>query len=287
MNKKNLIIIIILLVLFIFSSKQAWAETLLSEDFDSWSVFYSDQYPPAPWCDDCGSNGVIRSITLDDITHSPTEVTTPGRGGSGKSMKTWRHGMTWAGNGYYGSLGLRPIVGHLNHSALYFRWYLKAPTSFVFQNDGQKMFRYNISDGGEIYFNFYNQDIRMCPNSGGDDCWADVMAPRESWHNGEWHAHQLYIDLATSTVTYWLDGVQTYHKVGVDNMPSNLAVFGTGLGGSFIQHFPFGNSFDEPYPSSWQAFDIDDLVIATTKAETDPLPADAIAPNSPSGLSVL
>ena len=284
-NKIKMVLFFVVLIIFPLGVS---AEIVLEEDFDDWNNFYSNQCPPEPWCDSCGCTGSVLSVTISDVTHSPTEITAPGYGGSGKSMKTWRNGMTWVGNNYYGSLGLRPIVGHFNHNALYFRWYLKAPTSFVFQNGGQKMFRYNISDGGEIYFNFYDQNIKMCPNSGGADCWADELpGPASNWHDGDWHAHQLYVNLANSTVTYWLDGVQTYHKVGVDNMPSTSAVFGTGLDGNFIQHFPFGNSFDQPYPNSWQSFEMDNLVIATTKAETDPLPTDLIAPNSPTGLSVL
>lgn len=275
---------IFLLVILLLFPKITSGEVVLSENFDNWPDYYADQYPPSPWCDSCGSNGLIQSLTIDNETHSTTEVTSPGRGGLGKSLKTWRNGMAWVGNTYYGSLGLRPIEGHSNHNALYFRWYMKVPTSFVFQNDGQKMFRYNISDGGEIYFNFYETNLRMCPNSGGPDCLEQDLAPKADWHDGEWHAHQLYINLETSTVTYWLDSIQTYHKVGVVNMPSTSATFGTE--NNFIQHFPFGNSFNEPYPSSWQAFEVDDLVIATTKAETDPDTGDMILPSAPTGLIV-
>ncbi len=273
----------ILLFLVALIPINASAEIVLEENFDSWPDFYADQVPPSPWCDSCGSTGNISAVTVGGVTHSPTEVKSPGRGGGGKSLKTWRNGSTWAGNGYYGSLGLRRVNG--SHSALYFRWYMKVPTSFVFQNEGQKMFRYNTSDGGEIYFNFSGGNLRMCPNSGGPDCLEQDLAPKAIWHNGEWHAHQLYINLSTRTVTYWLDGVQTYNKTGVANMPSTSATIGTG--NNLIQHFPFGNSFETPYPSSWQYFDIDDLVIATTKAESDPLESlDTFAPGSPTGLSV-
>ena len=249
------------LTLLLLSPSLSLAVVILSEDFDDWASYQLYD----PWD---GIDSTTAPIQIDGVSHSPTEVTSPGRGGSGKSMKTWRNNAAFTGNDYYGSLMLeKPPV---NYNSLYFRWYMRVPTEFnASAVDDQKLFRYNISNGDEIYFYLNNGDITICPNNGGADCKNVALAPKSSWQDGNWHAHQLYVNLNTRTVTYWLDGVQTYHKVGLDNMPPTSAFFGNS-NDNFIQHFPLGNSFtSDRYQASWQEIDIDDLVIATTKAETD------------------
>jgi hypothetical protein len=265
-----------LFLLILMLPSISFGAVLLSEDFDEWPDLKSRQVWPQPW-DTGASNGTIVTVTRDSIAHSQFEVASPGRSGSGKAMRAWFHSDAFTGNSYNGAL-YKNNLG-VSHSALYFRWYMKVPTALRLINGGQKMFRFNVQPTGEIYWNFYNEDIRMCPNSGGADCWAAPMAPSADWHDGEWHSHQLYVNLATSTVTYWLDGMQTYHKVGVANMPSTSSTLGGGT--NFIQHFPLGNSFSTPYVSSWNAIEYDDLVIATTKIETDPV---GIIPCGPTAL---
>jgi hypothetical protein len=245
---------------------QSQAAIYFEENFDGsqWTGSNSTwaQCPPSPWCTSCGCNGSIETATVGGVTHSPYEITSPGRGGSGKSLKAWRSGGLWPG---YSGLAMRSIPGSITTPVLYMRFYMKIPTemSFVGITNYQKMYRFNLNPSGEFYVNIQpGPKISFCPNSGGSDCWAATLAPWATVHDGQWHSHEIMIDIPNTTVKYWLDGVETYSKTTVNmNGISTSAVFGGGS--NFIQHFPLGNR-DGTYQSSWQALEVDDFAIGNT-----------------------
>lgn len=270
-----------LIVLAFFLPNLSIGAVLLSEDFDDWPDWKSGDGFTLPMY-----GGTTKySVQDSGIEYYSGKVNSPGRNG-GKSLKVYRNGSLWTGNDYAGpAFGIRardldPGLNNIQH--LYIRWSMRVPTGWVFPS-GQKMFRFNVSDStrnGEIYFNFYDSGLRACPNSGGKDCFAENLAAYTDWRDGNWHSHELYINLATRTVTYWLDGKQTYNNTDFGS-DTNMMSRATGKFGSmdrlqFLQHFPYGNSFSgSTHSNGWQYFEVDDFVIATTKAETDPssLPA--------------
>lgn len=248
------------ILVLLFSPSISRCEVLLNENFDGWASYQLYD----PW-DGIDASVPSSGITLDGVTHYPTEITAPGRGGSGKSMKTWRNGTAWTGNNYHGSLQWFFPAGE---NLIYIRWYMRTPADFspgagVYD---QKLFRLNTVSEDEIYFYLIENNLHICPNNGGADCKVTPLNGDVNWRDGDWHAHQLYVNLSTATVTYWIDGGEpTYHVDAVANMPPSSTTFAQ------MQHFPIGNTnMDEYYQSGWKEIDVDDLVIATTKAETDP-----------------
>lgn len=246
------------------------AEVLVSDDFDSWTDWYWDQSGQVfPWS---GNNLGVTSVTLDGETHSPGEVTSPGRGGSGKSYKTYRNGTTWTGNEYVGSVRIRantiPGMGAGAYNSLYMRWYIKTPTNWSYPGS-QKMFRFNFSNGDEAYFDFLDDGLELYLGSG--SAW-EIIFPYGDWQDGTWHALQFYMDIPTGTVTAWVDGNVVYDRTNLPGLVSSTKTFGKSDGTQFIQHFPYGNAYaGSTHNPGWAFFEIDDVVIATTKAETDPI----------------
>lgn len=251
----------------------AQAEIIIQDNFDSnctGDVCSSSaagactSYYPDGWdqyhCEDS------QPVTASGATHYGGEITATGRGGSGKSLKIWRH------NGYYGNYTgpLFKIFGG-SYSNIWFRYYQKIPTAFTFTgSSGFKMWRLNVTGGGgELYLNV------LCPTA---DCasyktwglydnnsWTTVLddsALAAIW-DGDWHCIQWNINIGTGAIVLYIDGTQAWSGTK------------SGIGGTlqYLQHFPVGNSNDDHTwvsQSSWQALEVDDLIIATTKTETDP-----------------
>lgn len=261
---KLLIIIIIALL-----SSQSYAAVFVNESFDGagWSDFCTAEYPPSPWCQDCGATGSEQTSTQDGQTHCELEVYSPGRGGTGNSMRHWRYGSLWQGDTAI-SLS-QSALGGSSPTVIYMRWYMLVPVAWSsYGIDNQKLWRVRISGNNEMYLNFYGNEesgtthLRYCPNGSGDDCFASDVASSASWHDGQWHCHEFMFNIATRTVTYWLDGVQTFNKSPIDmgGIPTS-ATFGDGS--SVMWHFLFGNrTTGSSYPSSWQYIEFDDFVLA-------------------------
>jgi len=280
MNKMLTFLFLLVFVLSIVPTNLS-ATVLIEDDFDAWPDTVSDQHPPEPWCQDCGTTGTAAPLNIGGVSHSSVEVNGLGRGDTGKSLKSWRNGDSWGHDYFPPMLGLRPSAGGVpegTHSSLYMRFSMKVPTAFVFPNNGDyvKFLRFNLSNGDEFPINFNDGNIQVCPGGGGYDCWfysepeiTDICGGASNWHDGQWHTHQLYVNLQTRTVTWWLDGVQTYSKSNMDfNGIPTTSKFGDN--GDFIQGFPTGNrSTGSVFQTGWQSFEIDDIMIATTKAETD------------------
>lgn len=225
------------------------------------------------------------SATHDTVTHYSGEITSPGRGGVGKSLKLWRHSTSFTGSASYSGPLVMESPGSYNN--FYIRFYAKIPAELdMYGGVGLKMFRFNTT-GGEIYLNilpdsyedeWYRGNSTLSIEGGtGWKTILDVAQLLSVW-DGNWHCWQFNFNLAGDSVTMWIDGVQI------------SSVSDTGMSGgwnSYMQHFPLGNQQADYWQDSWQVFEVDDLVIATTKEETDPLSGDEIAPDAPIGLSVL
>ena len=269
---KKLLLVLFILLLPVYAT----SAVIFQDNFDGCTVGCADGTTPpnsATW--DAWGSDPPTSNTVDSVTHPTGEITSPGRGGTGKSLKLWRNGTTDIGSASYTGALYKTSPG--SYSDLYIRYYMKLPTAMDFYGSGElKLFRLNTS-GGEVYLDILNGGYPNNPvdqwtrgigwlgvASGNDTIFHSLLNASQlgaTW-DGNWHAWQFRFDFVGHTVTIWIDGVlQT--TVSVPLM--------TGTWNDLIQHFPIGNQQNTYWQASWQAIEVDDLVIATTKAETDPI----------------
>lgn len=216
--------------------------------------------PPDGW-DQWMCDGI--SASHDSVTHYSGEITATGRGGSGKSLKLWRHSDSWVGSASYAGSLLYTASGY---TAFTIRFYAKMPTALdMYGGIGTKMFRLNTS-GGEIYININPTGEEWHRGASKlqilTDTWRDILSESEMeglW-DGDWHCWQFVFDLTAGTLAFYADGT----------LMETVNHGQTGSWNSYMQHFPLGNAQCTYWQDSWQAFEVDDLIIATTKAETDP-----------------
>ena len=216
--------------------------------------------PPDGW-DQWMCDGI--SASHDSVTHYSGEITATGRGGSGKSLKLWRHSDSWVGSASYAGSLLYTASGY---TAFTIRFYAKMPTALdMYGGIGTKMFRLNTS-GGEIYININPTGEEWHRGASKlqilTDTWRDILSESEMeglW-DGDWHCWQFVFDLTAGTLAFYADGT----------LMETVNHGQTGSRNSYMQHFPLGNAQCTYWQDSWQAFEVDDLIIATTKAETDP-----------------
>jgi len=211
----------------------------------------------------------------DSIMHYAGEISTPGRGGIGKSLKIWRHSDWPAMNNYSG--GLRYDF-QANYSNIFIRYYIKLPLILSFDvSDFVKSWRFNTTGGsGEIYLDFRQAsggtDMRSEGSWGIYDGgpWVIILdnnGLRTIW-DGNWHCIELQLGLSNNTLNFWVDGVLKYSD-------TNRIWQATGYF-DFIQHFAIGNCGDGgTWQNSWQAIEFDDLVISTTYVG----PGDVVPPS--------
>jgi hypothetical protein len=209
------------------------------------------------------------SGTYGGVTKPSGEITSPGRGGTGKSLKLWRAGTNFKGSASYS--GAIYTIPPGVHSDFYMRFYARIPAAMHIPDD-TKMFRINDGDD-EIYVNFMGGGsstyLRVWGGTGDSSSNTTLLNSSQLAPalDGNWHCWQFRFNRSTGTVTIWIDG-----GTGVSLTDSRMQqpAWGTTSGNAYFQHFPLGNSQGEDWQSSWQAFEVDDLVFATTKAETDP-----------------
>jgi hypothetical protein len=205
------------------------------------------------------------TATFDGVTHKSGEVTSPGRGGTGKSLKLWRHSGVF---GDYTGVPYKGVSGDVwttNLSDFYMRYYMKLPPAFVSSEDF-KLWRLMTSEGGnEIYLNMRDPNtgnptrstavLGIYDNGSG---WETVLsnADLQAIWDGNWHSIEFHIGLNTHTLQVWTDGVLRHN-----NTNRNWTASGV-LNG--IQHFAIGNTFSHngTWQNSWQAMELDDLVFA-------------------------
>ena len=249
-------------LIIIFSASLSYSAVIFSDNFDNhpttchtggdvpygWSMWYENDI----------------STTRDSITHYAGEIGVPGRGGTGKSLKIWRHSDWPAMNHYSG--GLRYDFP-ADHSNIFVRYYQKIPIALtLFASDYLKSWRFNTTGGyGEIYLNFRVGDVAGDMRTLGTwgifdgNGWTTVLdnaGLRAIW-DGNWHCIEFQLGLDNSTLRLWVDGVLQY---------SNPSYSWSATGYfDFIQHFAIGNVGDgSAWQNSWQAIEFDDLVISTT-----------------------
>lgn len=262
---------LILFLIILITALPASAEIIFQDNFDSCdgsACTVNASTPPSGWYEWHVQGGL--SAECNSETKNFGEITTPGRGGNGKSLKVWRCGTAPTHDDYTGVLGYW-FSGTVNSA--YFRYYLKLPPAMDATLGGAwyvKSWRINTTAGStEIYFNFNGAGSLQANGSlqvyDGGPGWTTLISNSvlSSIWDGEWHCLQFLVDISGSHISAWVDGVQTY-----DGSYSYTAT------GNFlrIQHFGVGNySSDSTWQSTWQAMEFDDFIIATTKAETDPI----------------
>ena len=250
-------------------------------------------YAPGTW--DQWYCETMTPDTYGGVFHYAGEISGPGRGGTGKDYKFWRAGAAYPYT-YSGSLVKVMNFG----SAIYMRYYAKWPATWnndgISGNDAQshKLFRF-MTSGGTNEFNIDIIDINGSFQNGAviaiDDFtdragqipgrqWTQLLSNSDftALIDGQWHAWQWRFDIPNHALQLWIDGVQKYSDTN----------WIWGCTGSFtlLNHWPEGNTSGN-YQDSWNANEYDDLVIATTKAETDPDgSSDTTPPTAPGGLSV-
>ena len=275
---------IFILVLFaLLSSTSAHAAVIFQDNFDSCTQNCSASSLSAPsgWAQWYGP----ASATVGGVTRYSGEISSPGRGGGGKSLKTWRAGPYW--EGYSGSLAYS-FKG--SYSDIYMRYYVKLPTTMDLSrctgSNYLKLWRLNTSSGREIYLNM-NQNGGSLRDTGSlqilSGSWTTVLsnADLKAIWDGNWHSWEWHINLSTGLLELWIDGVRKFSKSG----------FGFGGGGTFslMQHFSMGNHASGcSWQSSWQAMDIDDFVLSTTyvgPSGSSGGGSDTTAPTVPAGLT--
>ena len=268
---------LLLILLAIVSNAQAYV--VKSENFESWSYPWNNATDPQNGWDAGSGAAYAVPVTVDGATHYAFELGAAGTGrdGVGKALIAWKDGTAHMGNQMYRSLYISKAVTPATQ-VMYIRWYMKTTPNMDFTHlDAQKFFRFNISGGNEIYFDIKpgTNGISWCGNSAAP-VFVDDMTGGFNWRDGNWHAHQLMFNIATKAISYWIDGNQTYNGTNLTTNIPTTSYFGDGPDAygqyQFLQHFPLGNSeTTDTFPSgAWLSISYDDVVIATTKAETDP-----------------
>lgn len=254
------------------SASLSFSAVIFSDNFDSHSsACHTGGDVPSGWTM-WYENDIYE--TRDSVTHYAGEIAAPGRGGTGKSLKIWRHSDWPPMNNYSG--GLRYDFNG-NYTDIFIRYYIKLPSSLSFNiSDYIKSWRFNTTGGsGEIYLDFRQA-------SGGTDMhaegswgiydggpWVTVLDNNELraiW-DGNWHCIEFQLGLNSRTLNLWVDGILKYSD-------TNRIWQATGRF-DFIQHFAIGNCGNGGmWQNSWQAIEFDDIVISTTYVG----PGDGVPP---------
>lgn len=249
-------------LLVVLTAIDAYPATIFSDNFDLHAeTCHTGGDVPSGWT--LWYENDISSIK-DSVTHYAGEISIPGRGNTGKSLKVWRHSDWPAMNNYSG--GLRYDFS-ANYSNIFIRYYQKMPTALTLNaSDYLKSWRFNTTGGSrEIYLDFRQEasgtDMRAEGSWGIYDGgpWVTVLdnnGLRQIW-DGNWHCIEFQLGLSNRTLNLWVDGVLIF-----SDMNRNWVATGYF---DFIQHFAIGNSGDGgTWQDSWQAIEFDDLVISTT-----------------------
>ena len=259
---------IITLLLIILWPVLVYGGTIFSDNFDSCTVNCNATTisPPnsAGWSQ--WATGYV-SDTIGGVQHYSGEITSPGRGGSGKSLKMWRAAGVFGD--YTGALYLTDFGSH-NH--IFMRYWIKIPTAFDFTGTGTGFKSWRLKTNSEkpgyneIYLNFYGGNNSSLRNGGGQwaiydgSGWTTILsnsALRNIW-DGNWHSVEWEIGITSNILRLWIDDVLKYQD-------TNRAWHLTGdLSG--MQHFNIGNTFNHEgtWQTGWQAMELDDFVLSTT-----------------------
>jgi len=274
---------------------------LLVPSFASAAVIFQDNFDTCT--QNCNSGGTTPPnstswdqwfsggpVSVGGVSHYAGEISSPGRNGSGKSLKVWRNGQAYGYNGQYiGPLHKTNFAG-TSENDIYLRYYIKWPSAMGTDNNTTYLKQWRITTTNpdtyhkELYLNMtpwfssiQNAELRLFTSDG--QCWHVLLnsSAVKALFDDQWHSLEFHIDLANDDLQFWVDGVSRYHSTSAN------------LGGHTFKdftHFPIGNT-DNPvaWQSSWQALEVDDLVISTTYVGPDgtgggttPPPTDTTPP---------
>ena len=251
--------------LWLWYAMPVYAAVIFQDNFDKViSGSNTDGIVPAGWSQWYREGAP--SETRDGISHYAGEVSFPGRGGLGKSLKLWRHSDAW--ETYTGALHYY-FPNTTRYNDIYIRWYMKLPKEMDLTGNSYylKLFRLNMSGGrGEIYLNINNPSGTGAMRANGkvqvlSAVWQTVLDNaelRRVW-DGNWHCWELRFGINLSRLTLWIDGIQKYDSKSFSYGAPDAGWF------TMLQHFPLGNhSAGSKWQSSWQALEVDDFVLADT-----------------------
>lgn len=251
---------LIVLILIILWPVLVNGATIFSDNFDTCTnnCYNTSAGPPnsAAWMS--WDSSAATTATVRGVTHYSGEITSPGRGDTGKSLKMWRAGSVFGD--YGGGLNLNNISGSYDH--IFMRYYIKIPTGFTSSQDF-KYWRLMTNSGtagyNEIYLNYYGGTWSIYDGNP----WQDLISASQYnslLHDGNWHCVEFEIGITSHILRFWIDDVLRYEN-------TNRTWHLTGnFSGFVMQSFTIGNTYDHTgkWQSSWQAMEADDFVLSTT-----------------------
>jgi hypothetical protein len=160
----------IALAALVFFACPSSAAVIFQRDFDDSADTDACGSPPDGW----DSWGIESGCSADfgGVTHPAGEVSSPGRGGMGKSLKLWRAGTLfegYSGGVYYG----QGSTFSPTSEDFYVRWTMRIPAGATLDfteagSNYQKLFRLNMNGGeGELYVNINTPYADQTVPSGG------------------------------------------------------------------------------------------------------------------------
>ncbi|HPV29902.1 MAG TPA: hypothetical protein PLT30_10550 [Deltaproteobacteria bacterium] len=270
--------------------KPVYAAVIFQDNFDNApSDARAGGVVPTGW-DSWYVQGGAVSATFDSVTHYAGEISSPGRGGTGKSLKIWRHSTWPTYNSYHGALAY-VFPTSSSYREIYLRYYMKLPSGMNINrfDNYVKLWRLNLSGGGELYLNIgTDTGTGTLQNSGflhllnaSTFVQKLLTAGNVPWDSA-YHCYEFHIKLNSTgnsdgVLEFWLDGVRKYSNTSFNFNASTSDRF------VYLQHFSVGNRDDQStsWQNSWQAFEFDDFVLSTTYVGPDgaaPAPAPSPMP---------
>ena len=285
----NIFCFILLIILY----SPANAQIIFSENYDSIGDINCNDAVPDGWV---AWNG-CPTDTYQGITHYSGEISSPGRGEVGKSLKLWRHNGLFATD-YSGYLS-SPDITSKNYRELYVRYYMKVPSGFdVSGGPGVKFDRFwSNYDFGQVSMmavegGFHSGRFAIyCPSMGSPNYFWSHSFNDLGINDGEWHCIELHYKmnspgLSDGAIELFINGECVSLKY--DKYPDVWTPEGQGY--YTISGIPgdrvfkralipgIGNTGNAPYvmtPDIWQAIEFDDYVVSTSYIGPDgknPLP---------------
>jgi hypothetical protein len=284
-------------------------------------VIFSDNYDAIEDGWNCGdgvplgsgytSQSACASDTYDDVTHYCGEITSSGMGGSGNSLKMWRHDGTW-GSGYCGYLNYVFSEEEFNnyHKEIFVRYYMKIPSDWdaclntscgASQSaNTAKLSRFYVGSSYGGHSNEFRFDVlgssfqtgkfALASPTGGGVNYTDTLS-NLGILDGNWHCYEIHLIMNSATGVsdgechFYIDGVQVElggSPAGVMNKDFNYLTneYFTKILTPGIGNLTYG-FYDFP-DSNWRAIEFDDYVVSTEYIGPKNAP-----PSAPSALKIV
>ncbi len=209
-------------------------------------ILYTENYEGSEWdsvanCSDGNPDGGLwvwndqgencYTDTYQDITHYAGEVSSPGRGGTGKALKQWRHsGAVFMG--YAGKLDSHVTPG--TYRDLYQRYYIKWPNgltvptgvgtkfdrAWIYPTEGSEQGQVSVmavpdlGDDGVIFT--YIQEMNTNYEIIRTQTFAELGLNDGNWHSVEYHYRINDPGQANGEFEIWIDGYMIPLKYNQD-----------------------------------------------------------------------